>query len=215
MIDLHTHTFLSDGELCPAEHIRWAEVAGYKALGFADHVGLATIPVTLPVLIEAAKKENELGNMKVLAGVELTHVRPEHIKEGVELARSLGAQVVIVHGETIAEDVKKGTNRAAIEAKADILAHPGLISEEDVILAAKNGVRLEITAKGGHSLCNGYVAKLAQEYGAQMIFGSDSHSHTQMATLEYAFKVLKGAGISRKVAEDMFTQAEKFVNSVF
>ncbi len=214
MIDLHTHTFLSDGELCPAEHIRWAEVAGYKVLGFADHVGLATIPVTLPILIEAAKKENELGHMRVVAGVELTHVRPEHIKEGIDLARSLGAQVVIVHGETISENVKSGTNRAAIEAGADILAHPGLITDEEVQLAADNGVRLEITAKAGHSLCNGYVAKLAQKYGAQMIFGSDSHSHSQMATIEYAMKILKGAGISEKVALEMFVQAEKFVNSL-
>ena len=107
-----------------------------------DHVGLATIPVTLPVLIEAAKKENELGSMRVVAGVELTHVRPEHIKEGVELARSLGAEVVIVHGETISEDVKAGTNRAAIEAGADILAHPGLITDEEVQLAADKGVRI-------------------------------------------------------------------------
>ncbi len=214
MIDLHTHTFLSDGELCPAEHIRWAEVAGYKVLGFADHVGLATIPVTLPVLIAAAKKENELGNMRVVAGVELTHVRPEHIKEGTELARSLGAEVVIVHGETISEDVKPGTNLAAIEAGVDILAHPGLITPEEVKLAASKGVRLEITAKPGHALCNGHVAKLAQEFGAQMIFSSDSHSHSQMCTKEFALKVIKGAAISDEVAEDMFVQAQRFIDSL-
>ena len=214
MIDLHTHTFLSDGELCPAEHIRWAEVAGYKVLGFADHVGLATIPVTLPILIAAAKKENELGNMRVVAGVELTHVRPEHIREGVELARSLGAEVVIVHGETISEEVKPGTNLAAIEAGADILAHPGLITEEEVILAAEKGVRLEITAKPNHALCNGYVAQLAQKHGAQLIFSSDSHSHSQMVTREFAMKVIRGAGISDVVAEEMFAAAYRFVESL-
>ncbi|MFH0911657.1 MAG: PHP domain-containing protein, partial [Planctomycetota bacterium] len=38
MIDLHTHTILSDGELGPAELIRRAEVAGYRALAITDHV---------------------------------------------------------------------------------------------------------------------------------------------------------------------------------
>ena len=213
MIDLHTHTFLSDGALCPAEHVRWAEVAGYRILGFADHVDLATIPVTLPVLIAAAKRESELGKMKVLAGVELTHVRPEHIKEATELARSLGAAFVIVHGETIAEDVIPGTNRAAIEAGVDILAHPGLITAEETQLAARKSVRLEISAKGGHCLCNGHVAVMAQKFGAQLIFGSDSHSHSQMITRKQAMKILKGAGISDELAESMFVEAEKFALS--
>ncbi len=214
MIDLHTHTFLSDGELCPAEHIRWAEIAGYKVLGFADHVDLATIPVTLPILIAAAKKENELGNLRVVAGVELTHVRPAHIAEGTALARSLGAEVVIVHGETIAEAVQPGTNRAAIEAGVDILAHPGLITPEDVALAAERGVRLEITAKPGHALCNGHVAALALKYGAELIFGSDSHSHSQMVEKEYAYKVIAGAGLSEEFANEMFAGAQRFVDSL-
>ena len=123
---------------------------------------------TLPVLIAAAKKENELGNMRVVAGVELTHVRPEHIQEGVDLARSLGAEVVIVHGETISEAVKPGTNLAAIEAGADILAHPGLITDEEVALAAERGVRLEITAKPGHALCKRVCGAIGAE-----VWGAD------------------------------------------
>ena len=43
-------------------------------------------------------------------------------------ARALGAQIVLVHGETIVEPVPPGTNHQAIEAGVDILAHPGLIS---------------------------------------------------------------------------------------
>ena len=41
MIDFHTHTFLSDGELVPAEHIRRAEVHGYRVLGLSDHADFA------------------------------------------------------------------------------------------------------------------------------------------------------------------------------
>ena len=37
MIDLHTHTFFSDGELVPAEHLRRVEVLGYRAVAITDH----------------------------------------------------------------------------------------------------------------------------------------------------------------------------------
>ena len=37
MIDLHTHTFFSDGELVPAEHLRRVEVLGYEAVAITDH----------------------------------------------------------------------------------------------------------------------------------------------------------------------------------
>jgi len=50
----------------------------------------------------------------------------------------------------------------------DILAHPGLISEEDASMAAKNNVYLEITTRKGHSLTNGHVAKTALKTGANL-----------------------------------------------
>lgn len=210
MIDLHTHTLLSDGMLIPAEHIRRAEVAGYTILGMADHVGLATVGEVVPVLLEAARRENELERMAVLAGVELTHVRPAHIAECAAKARELGAMVVLVHGETIAEPVLEGTNRAAIEAGADILAHPGLITKEDAQRAADENVLLEISGKGGHSLTNGHVVKMARETGARLIFGSDSHTPEQMPSQEFAARVCKGAGLTDDEIEAMFAHAEQF-----
>lgn len=210
MIDLHTHTLLSDGELIPAEHIRRAEAKGYTVLGFADHVGLATIDRVLPILIEAARRENELERLTVLAGAELTHVRPQHIAECANRARELGAQIVIVHGETIVEPVEPGTNRAAIEAGVDILAHPGLITLEDAKLAAKNNVLLEVSAKAGHSLTNGHVVGVAREAGARLIFGSDAHGPSQMPTLEFAKTVCRGAGLKDDEIDAMFEHASRF-----
>jgi len=52
-------------------------------------------------------------------------------------ARKLGARLIVVHGETIVEPVAPGTNAAALESPIDILAHPGLISEREVRLAAE------------------------------------------------------------------------------
>jgi histidinol phosphatase-like PHP family hydrolase len=198
----------------PAEHIRRAEVKGYRILGFADHVDLSTMEDVIATTRMAAGRENELGRMTVLAGVEITHVRPAHIEEAVRKAREYGAQFVICHGETIAEPVLEGTNHAAIEAGVDILAHPGLMTQEDVKLAAECGVYLEISSKRGHCLCNGHVVRLARETGAGMFFGSDAHTPDQMPTRDYAECVCRGAGLSDDEVAAMFTEAEAFTERV-
>jgi putative hydrolase len=208
MIDLHTHTQLSDGALNPAEHIRRAEVRGYRVLAMTDHAVLGTLETILRQLLLAARRETELGRMRVLAGIELTHIRPCHFAEATNRARELGAQIVLAHGETIAEPVLEGTNRAAIEAGVDILAHPGLIGVEEVKLAAKRNVLLEISAKGGHSLANGHVAALARAHGASLIFGSDAHSFDQMPSRAYAEQVCRGANIPAAEIAAMFARAE-------
>ncbi len=214
MIDLHTHTLLSDGALVPAEHIRRAQSEGYRILGFADHVDLATMERVIPILLEASRRENELGQMIVLAGVELTHVRPAHIPEATERARKAGAQYVICHGETLVEPVMEGTNAAAIEAGVDVLAHPGLIEESLVKRAAERGVRLEISGKAGHSLANGHVAKLATAHGVMLMFGSDAHGPGQFAGKAHARNVCKAAGLNEAQVEAMFASAESFARNL-
>ena len=58
MIDLHTHTVLSDGALIPAELVRRAEISGYKAIGLTDHVDSGTMEIVLTQLIKASKDLN-------------------------------------------------------------------------------------------------------------------------------------------------------------
>ncbi len=209
MYDYHTHTFLSDGVLVPAEAIRRAEVRGYAILGLSDHSDLATLPAQIPSIVAAARAENaSVTGMSVIPGTEITHVRPGQIAQAVRIARELGALYVIVHGETLAEPVEPGTNRAAIEAGVDILAHPGLISEDDVRLAAERSVMLEISSRKGHSLSNGHVACLARKYGAQLIFGSDSHVPSDYPVRDFAEKVLFAAGLSAAEAEAVFAHSQ-------
>ncbi len=214
MIDFHTHTYLSDGLLGPAEHIREAEIKGYSVLGISDHADLATLEMVAPIAIAAAQKENALGLITVLAGVELTHVRPQHIAEGVSTARKLGVQFVIVHGETIVEPVVEGTNRAGIEAGADILAHPGLITDEDAALAAEAGVFLEVSAKAGHCLCNGHVVQTARRTGAKLLFGSDAHSGSQMPTKDFAKQICRAAGMTDQEITEAFESAAALAEKI-
>ena len=213
MIDLHTHSIFSDGELLPSELVRMAVVHGYTAIAITDHVDFTNIEYVLDG-IRKAKYLEEVWDIRVLAGVEITHVPPQKIPALVDLARQLGSEIVVVHGETLAEPVLPGTNRAAIEAGADILAHPGLISKEDAILAAELGVYLEITARCGHNRANGHVVKIAQEVGADMIVCTDSHSPDDLVTDEEALNIAMGAGLSEKHAQEvLFSKPLSLINT--
>ena len=211
MIDLHTHTLLSDGDLIPTELARRAEVLGFRALGLADHVDTALVDAVVPLLVKAAADLAPVMKMKVIPGAEVTHCRPEHIARVVARARQLGARIVVVHGETLSEPVMEGTNRAALSAGCDILAHPGLLTESDARLAAEKGVLLEVTGRAGHCLANGHVVQVARRTGAQVIFGSDSHAPEDLWPRPGAEKVLAGAGLSVDEIAAAFEAAERLV----
>ncbi len=195
---MHTHTLLSDGELLPFELVRRAVSAGYKAIGITDHVDVSNMDYAIPRVVKAAQRLKGLVPIDIVPGVEITHAPPALIGDMVKEARELGACLVIVHGETLAEPVLEGTNRAAIEAEADILAHPGLISIEDILLANEKSVALEITSRKGHSISNGHVAQMAIKFGAQIVINTDSHSPGDLITRGQAEKILMGAGIGKE-----------------
>jgi histidinol phosphatase-like PHP family hydrolase len=197
MIDLHTHTLLSDGVLLPAELAQRYKVKGCEYLALTDHVDQSNVDFVVPRLVKICEKYSKKTGITLFPGCELTHVRPTLFAEVVEQAKALGAKVIVGHGETLAEPVEKGTNRAAIESGVTILAHPGLITDDDVKRAAELGVLLEISARGGHSLANGHVCQLVRKYGARAIFSSDSHTPENLATREKANAVLAGAGFSK------------------
>lgn len=214
MIDLHTHTLLSDGVLLPSELARRAEVIGYKAMAFTDHVDHSNLGHVLESIVKVCEVINGRGALLVIPGVEITHVSPDGIRELVERAREMGARIVVVHGETLVEPVVKGTNRAAIEAGADILAHPGLISDEDVELAAKKGVFLEITTRKGHSLSNGHVARMAMKFKAGLVINTDTHDPQDLVEKSMAEKILMGAGLTPDAVHAVFKNSEALVRNL-
>ncbi|MDR1086212.1 MAG: histidinol phosphate phosphatase domain-containing protein [Deltaproteobacteria bacterium] len=198
VLDFHTHTLISDGDLGPAELGRRAFVSGYKILGLADHVDHATLEHSLTSALVAVRALPTHLGLSILAGVELTHVPPDQIEDLVVWSKEMGAQFVVVHGESPVEPVAPGTNQAAIEAGADILAHPGFLTRELAALAKKRGVFLELSARSGHSLCNGYIAKLALEEGANLMVNSDAHDIEDILTPERQRAVALGAGLSQE-----------------
>ena len=214
MIDFHTHTLFSDGELIPSELVRRAHVIGYRAVGLADHVDGSNLDLVVPRIVKVAEELNRFQDTVVIPGVEITHAPPRQIAELVEQARKLGASLVVVHGESPVEPVAPGTNRAGIEAGADILAHPGFITSEEAQLAASRGVCLEITSRSGHSLANGHVARLAVDAGASLVVDTDSHAPTDLITRERAFQILVGAGLSDAFAEQTLRNNERLLETL-
>ena len=196
MIDLHTHTIFSDGVLIPVELARRAKVIGYQALAFTDHVDASNLENVLKNVRKAVFAYSPFVGVDLIAGVEITHVPPGLIPDMVRAARGLGAQIVVVHGETLVEPVERGTNLAAIEAEADILAHPGLVTEQEATLAAEKGVFLEISTRKGHSLANGHVAACARRYGARLIINNDAHEPGDLVSLQLREKIALGAGLT-------------------
>jgi len=202
MIDLHTHTTFSDGELIPSELVRRAEVLGYKAIGITDHADYTNIEHIISCVSKAHYLQ-EVLNIRIIVGAELTHVPPPRIADLAALARRLGAEIVVVHGETPVEPVRPGTNRAALEADVDILAHPGFITLEEAQLAHENDICLEITSRSGHNITNGHVVRLARLAGAKMVVNTDSHAPRDLISRERAVEIAMGAGLSLEEARDV------------
>ncbi len=213
MIDLHTHTFYSDGELVPAEHLRRVEVMGYEAVAITDHADSSNMDWIIPRIVRAAEDLNRHSKTRLIPGIELTHVPPEMLAGLTAKAREMGALIVVAHGETPVEPVRPGTNRASIEAGVDILSHPGFITLEEARLAARKGVFLELSGRKGHSLTNGHVAGIALETEALLAVNADAHGPGDFLTAEMAETVALGAGLTQvryqQIRSDMAERAAR------
>ncbi len=187
---------------------------GYSVAALTDHSDSSTLDFIVPRIVQVAKDLNHSQSVKVIPGIELTHIVPECIGPLVKRARELGAKLVVLHGETIVGPVAQGTNRAGLEAGVDILAHPGLITFEEVELAAAKGVFLEISARKGHCFANGHVARLAREAGAKLLLNSDGHSPADFMTKDFAGKVAEGAGLASDALSDLLSNARVLLQKI-
>ncbi len=198
-IDFHTHSFFSDGVLLPSELLRRVSALGYQALAITDHVDASNMAFVLDALERVQRWQRHDFATELILGVELTHVAPESIDRLAHRARDCGAEVVVVHGETIVEPVAPGTNEAAVASPAvDVLAHPGFLTLEQAQAAANRDCFMEITTRRGHSLTNGHVARICQRAGARMLVNTDAHAPGDLVTSEFAAQVARGAGLKEE-----------------
>lgn len=208
MFDFHIHV-AACGDLLPAEAMRLARNAGFKAVGLIVRADQATLPLLLPPLLPMVRNCSLYVGLEAFAGVELVQVPPALFSMAVTRARALGAELVLGHGEGVpfppVASVEQGTNLAAIEAGVDILAHPGLITEEDAARAAELGVLLELSLASPHSLANGHVAAMAARHGCGLVIGSSARSAAHFTRGEAMRTLYRtaaiGAGTSPELPE--------------
>ncbi len=216
MIDFHTHSLLSDGDLLPSELVQRATEAGYLAIGITDHVDSGTLESTIVQVAVSCIDIRPHSAIVPIPGVEITHVPPAMIADLASEARKLGAELVIAHGETVAEPVPPGTNRAALESDIDILAHPGLITAEEIKIAKKRGIFLEVSTRKGHSLANGHLVQLAKTLKAVdlLVISSDAHSPGDLFTVERQQAVGLGAGLTPGELEGVLENARRLLERI-
>ena len=198
--DLHTHSIFSDGELIPAELVRRAVALGHDAIAITDHVDMTNVEFVVKNVVKAAELTSD--EIQVIPGVEITHVPPSKMDKVIADARRFGAQIIVVHGETVTEPVAKGPDMAAVmNPEVDVLGHPGFITEEEAQIAKDNDVALEITGRGGHNITNGHVVNMARLVGAKMVIDSDTHAPDNLMDEASARKVALGAGMTQAETE--------------
>ena len=198
--DLHTHSIFSDGELIPAELVRRAVALGHDAIAITDHVDMTNVEFVVRNVVKAAELTSD--EIQVIPGVEITHVPPSKMDKVIADARRFGAQIVVVHGETVTEPVAKGTDMAAVmNPDVDVLGHPGFITEEEAQIAVDNDVILEVTGRAGHNITNGHVVNMARRVGAKMVIDSDTHAPENLMDEAAALTVALGAGMTEEEAE--------------
>ncbi|HVC39513.1 MAG TPA: histidinol phosphate phosphatase domain-containing protein [Candidatus Dormibacteraeota bacterium] len=197
VFDFHTHTTISDGHADALEMARRCQKNGYAAYVCSDHVDEGTVGGRVPEIVAACRRvADELG-LSAIPAVEVTRVAPERVARVAAKARSLGALLVVVHGETLGDFPQPGLNLAATSCSdVDILGHPGLITPQAAEQAQARGIHLEISAAGLHGLTNGHVARVALEVGASLVLDSDAHRPESLLTPERAQQVLAGSGLS-------------------
>jgi putative hydrolase len=240
--DFHTHTVFSDGGMIPAGLMQRALVRGCLGLAITDHVDSSNLewafgnllkfveelgqewqPAMVPGADGTTAPLNTLDSdarakhwhLPLIPGVELTSVPPRKIEALAQEARSLGARWIVVHGETIMEPVAPGTNRAAIEARVDLLSHPGLITPQDAARAAELGVHLEITTHKGHGMANGWVAQLARESGAKLLLNTDCHISAEILDAKQRRAIAFGAGLTAEEVDRIWQNGRRIISSIF
>jgi histidinol phosphatase-like PHP family hydrolase len=201
MYDLHTHSILSDGDMLPIELVRRAAVLGYGTLAITDHVDPGNISRVIAAQVPLKDPAKAYG-VTLLTGVEITHVPPAHIPLLARKAKAEGADIVVVHGETVVEPVAPGTNMAACTCPdVDLLAHPGLMTTGEAREAARRGIALEITSRAGHNRTNGHVVLEARAAGCILVVDSDAHGPQDLMDAGAREAVARGAGLPAPEAE--------------
>lgn len=215
MYDLHIHSLLSDGVLLPSEICRRYEEKGYQIIAITDHSDYSNIKNNVSSIVEFCRRWPKISRIKVLPGVELTHIPLEQFGPLVKYCRKQGIRIIVAHGESPVEPVLKGTNRQAVLSGVDILAHPGNISKEDAGLAKERGVFLELTTRKGHSRGNKYAVEMFKTAGVGLVINNDAHAPEDILRPGELKQTALSCGLSQNEISRIYAAEKRFLERLF
>lgn len=182
MIDLHTHSSASDGELQPEELIREAHARGLSAVALTDHDGTAGIA---PALAAGAA----LG-ITVIGGVELSTDPPWSGS-----AHLLGYGVDPDDGALIGllDRMCRGRERRLV-AMVEKLGELGVPVAADAIRARAAGEAIGRPQIAKEIVARGHATDVPEAFLRFLRYGAPAYVQRDRLPLEEAIRVLREAG---------------------
>lgn len=196
--------------MAPAEAVRMAKLAGLRAVTFTERVDAATMHPVLNQLAPVARSLSLYAGIDVIAGCELAYMPSALLPDAIAEARAAGAQFVAVLGQYLSGHVEEGTNLAAIEGGCDLLSSPGLITEEEAVLAAEKNCMLDVTAYSPHALANGHVVRMSRATGARIAVTGGVHEAIAFISADLRRAVGIGAGMTA----DEYATSRSHINAL-
>ena len=201
--DLHMHTTESDGRGSIDEMAQAAREAGLEYIAITDHskaLAMANGLDEARALAHAARIREADGRhgVRLLAGIECDILADGSMDLADDCLAALDLVVASVHS-AFTQDRQQMTERLlrAIEhPSVDIIGHAtgrlilkraayGFDVEAVFAAAARHGVAFEINSQIDRLDLNDVHARLAREYGVQLVISSDAHSRQALGVTRW------------------------------
>ncbi len=180
MIDLHTHSSVSDGTDTPAELVRAAAEAGLSAIALTDHDTFAGLP-------EARAEGNRRG-VGVLGGIELSTMHDGH---SVHL---LGYGCDPEHPDLAAElDLIQRSREERVPRMAQLLTELGMPITVADIEAQAAGVSVGRPHVADALVAHGYVTNRNEAFDRFLHDGGPAYIGRYAPTLARGIELVQGA----------------------
>ncbi len=215
--DPHMHSKWSDGANTIREMALTARALGYEYIAITDHSPRVRVAGGLtPERLRERQKEidavnEELGDIRVLAGAEVDILPDGSLDYPDEVLASLDLVIVSVHSgfRMSREEMTQRILKALENPYVHILAHPTgrLIGQRDpypvdieAVLkrAAELGVAVEINGYYLRLDLNDVNAHLAKSMGCLISLGTDAHQAEHLRMMRYAVGVARRAWLEPK-----------------
>lgn len=180
MIDLHTHSNKSDGELSPSALMETAYKCGVRTISLTDHDNVSGNA-------EAMKKCKELG-MKFITGIEISadEFRDLHI---------LGYNIDINNTELLEKcEIFAESRRGRVTEMINLLARNNIfITEDDVVKQSKDGI-IARPHFAGAMIEKGYVSTTEEAFEKYLATPEFHKIKRYKAPFKEAIELIHNAG---------------------